>query len=196
MTVIATEIGARCPRCWKALPQSIHSGPVTCPACNRGFEATVFAAPVAAPARVDEVVAIGPEGGSACANHARNAAVTSCQRCGLFICALCEMRLGSTALCPACFDRGRVDGTLDAGARRYRDYAGMARSAGIFGLLLFSFLGIPFGALTIYYAARGLTQRRTEGRSAVGVTVWMVIGVLEVIGGVMFIGFLIWSWGR
>ena|SRR5687768_3260348 len=121
--------GPGCPHCRVPLPaEEQRTGAIFCAHCWRPFEATAFAAPQRPVAPVAEVVAAGPEGGNACANHAGNAAVTSCQRCGLFICSLCEMNVGTGPYCPSCFDRMRTQGSLQTGVRRYRDYAGMAVS--------------------------------------------------------------------
>src|ERR1700736_5909655 len=87
--------GPQCPRCGNLLADvSRHTGTIVCPTCSRNFEATAFNPPQRK-MRVVEVAQSGPEGANACANHARNTAVTTCQRCGLFICSLCEMNLGS-----------------------------------------------------------------------------------------------------
>src|SRR5215212_7078801 len=139
--------GPECPRCKARLTADwIRSGTVTCPDCNRPFEATAFHPPQAR-LRVVEVT-MTPEGANACANHARNAATASCQRCGLFICALCDMNVGAGSYCPSCFERLRTEGTLETAARRYRDYATIARTAALAGLVMWiMFLGLPIGAI-------------------------------------------------
>ena len=135
----------------------------------------------------------GPEGANACANHARNAATASCQRCGLFICALCEMNVGTGSYCPTCFERVRSEGTLQA-ARRYRDYAAMARTAVIAGVFFsLMFVGLPFGVAGIYYSIRARRQRRDEGRPLLGVNVMLILAVLEVVGSLVMIGFMIFA---
>jgi uncharacterized paraquat-inducible protein A len=176
----------------------IRSGALLCPYCNHQFEATAFTPPQRRQvAAVPEVMTMGPDGANACANHARNAATASCQRCGLFICALCDMNVGAGSYCPSCFERVRTEGTLQAAARRYRDHAMMARSAVIAGLLFsFMFLGLPFGAVGVYYSIKARQQRRDEGRSLTGVTVLMILAVLEILGGLAAIGFLIFLIAR
>src|SRR6185295_12152339 len=135
MTAATAELGPHCPRCNEALTADwVRSGPIVCPFCNGKFEATVFDPP-RRKQEVVEVIAAGPEGANACANHARNAAVTSCQRCGLLICGLCDMNVGEGSFCPSCFERMRSDGSLRSAAKRYRDYGMMARSAAIIGVL-------------------------------------------------------------
>src|SRR3954470_4194752 len=139
--------GPSCPRCNARLTADwIQTGIVRCPDCNRDFEAMAFRPPTHRLV-VEHVAASGPIGANACANHAKNAAVTACQRCGLLICALCDMDVGTGSYCPACFDRLRSEESLQPAATRYRDYASMARVAMIAGLFFSSmFLGIPFAS--------------------------------------------------
>lgn len=196
MTIVLSYTGPQCPRCAVALTTDwIRTGAITCPFCGRGFEATAFTPPQRTHhVATTDVVTVGPEGANACANHARNAATASCQRCGLFICALCDMNVGTGSYCPSCFERVRSEGTLQAAARRYRDYAMMARTSAIVGLLFsFMFLGLPFGAVAFYYAIKARKQRREEGRSLGGVTFVMIFAVLEMLAGIAAIGFLIYS---
>ncbi len=196
MAIVLSYTGPQCPRCGVALTADwIRSGAITCPYCSRGFEATAFTPPQRRQtAPIAQVATVGPEGANACANHARNAATASCQRCGLFICALCDMNVGAGSYCPSCFERVRAEGTLQAAARRYRDYALMARTYAIAGVLLsFMLLGIPLGVMAVYAAIKARKQRREEGRSLAGVTLVMILGFLEILGGIAVIAFLIYS---
>jgi uncharacterized Zn finger protein (UPF0148 family) len=171
-------MGPQCPHCSAPLEAAVlrHPGTVHCPSCMRAFEATSFQ-PREARHQAVQVVTETPDGtAAACANHAGNAAVTSCQRCGLFICALCEMNTGSGTYCPSCFERVRVE-TLQGGAR-YRDYASMAISGAVVGFLCMGAF-IPVGPFVIYWAMKGIRQRRTEGARATGVVVALILGILE-----------------
>src|SRR5262249_20907753 len=145
------------------MPDWIRTGVVICPYCRNGFEATAFH-PVAPRLRVAEVATTGPAGANACANHARNAAVTSCARCGLFICSLCEMDLGEASYCPSCFDRMRTEGALPAVAGKTRDYDSMARVAAVLGMFFTIFMiGPLFGVLTLHYQAKSRKAKRARG---------------------------------
>jgi len=194
MSAAGQDPGPQCPRCNTALTADwVHTGPIVCPFCHGAFEATVFDPPRRTQ-QIVEVIAAGPEGATACANHARNAAVTSCQRCGLLICALCDMNIGEGSFCPSCFERMRTEGSLKSTAKRYRDYGMLARSAGILGVLAsFAFLGIPFGGVTIYFATKGMKQRRSEGAPVVGMMVLLILGILEVLGGIAIIALTVYS---
>lgn len=173
----AIYAGPQCPSCNAPLEQgTIYSGAMDCPYCSTEFEATAFQPRERRHAAV-QVVTATPDGvAAACANHARNAAVTSCTRCGLFICALCDMNVGEGSYCPSCFDRSHDQNALAATQTRYRDYATMALSAAVIGLLCSIF---PFGAFAIYWGIKGIRQRREEGTGIAGPVVAIVLGGLQ-----------------
>lgn len=170
----ANYTGPQCPYCSTPLDAAaIHPGTIHCPSCMRTFEATAFQ-PREVRHQAVQVVTETPDGtAAACANHAGNAAVTNCQRCGLFICALCEMNTGNGTFCPSCYQRARTE-TQQGGGTRYRDYASMAVSGLVFSLLCW---WIPVGPLVIYWGYKGIAQRKAEGTRAVGPVVCMVLGV-------------------
>ena len=186
-------VGPECPYCETALELSeVKSGMVQCRYCSGLYEATAFT-PAERRERATEVLVATPDGvANACANHERNAAVTACQRCGLFICELCDMNLGEGSLCPSCFDRGRAERTLAAADMRYRDHASIARIAVLCGFLFtMMFLGLPFGAVGVYYSIKGIRQRRAEGASVIGMVVTMILAILEILGSIVMIGAII-----
>ena len=197
MTTAYAYVGPQCPHCSVPLSNSMRrTGLLVCEFCRRSFEATVFT-PLArrGTEAVETIVAAGPAGANACANHARNAAVTSCQRCGLFICSLCDMNVGAGSFCPTCFDRVRAEGTLKPVATRYRDFASLARITAIFGLV-FYFVWPIIGAGAIFLAVKGMRQRREQGRSRAGMVIIMILGVIEIIAGITLYGFFIWAIAR
>jgi hypothetical protein len=194
MAVALAYAGPQCPRCGVLLARNmLRTGSLQCAICRRPFEATAFDAPERASGpMVESVVAAGPAGANACANHAGNAAVTSCQRCGLFICSLCEMNVGFGSFCPSCFDRVREEGTLQPVGRRYRDWASIARLTAIIGLLVY-FAWPLVGTAAIFFATKGMRQRREQGRTTAGMLAVMIIGILEIAGGLALYGFFLWS---
>lgn len=173
----AIYAGPLCPSCNAPLDAAtLHAGVMNCPYCRKQFEATPFQ-PRERHHQAVQVVTETPEGiAAACANHARNAAVTSCTRCGLFICALCDMNVGEGSHCPSCFDRMRDQSTLDGGATRYRDYATMSVSAAVAGLLCSI---LPVGPFAVYWGLKGVRQRRAEGSGIAGPVTAMILGSLE-----------------
>lgn len=192
MPDVAVYRGPHCPRCRAAVPDAwLTDGTVICPECGGDFEATRFT-PADRKVEATRIIDEAPEGANLCANHARNAAVTSCQRCGLFICSLCDMNVGSGSYCPSCFSKLHIEGTLGDAARRYRDYTLLARSAVILGVLIW-FLSIPFGAVAMYWALKGRRQRREMGRKTFAPVVILILGALQVIGGLALIALIVYS---
>jgi ribosomal protein L37AE/L43A len=188
--------GPSCPRCGARLTADwIHTGIVRCPDCDRDFEAMAFKPP-ARSLRVERVAETGPIEANACANHARNAAGTNCGRCGLFICALCNMDVGTGPYCPSCFDRLRSEDALQPATTRYRDYASMARICMFAGLFFFVFIGLPFAPVSLYYARKGFKQLRAEGRSIVGLVIVVIIASLELLAGLAMVIITIYAFAK
>lgn len=183
----AIYAGPQCPSCDSPLePEQLRAGLMTCPFCRTVFEATPFQARDRLHGVVQTVTETPDGVAAACANHARNAAVTNCTRCGLFICALCEMNVGEGSYCPSCFDRVRGDNSV--ATTRYRDYASMAIAAAVVGLLC-AFL--PVGPFAMAWGFKGVRQRRTEGSRPVGPVIAIILGVLETLAFLAMVTFLI-----
>lgn len=185
--------GPYCPRCdGKLTADWIRTGTVRCPDCSRDFEATAFTPP-AHKIRVAEVATVGPDGANACANHARNIATTSCTRCGLFICPLCDLNVGTGSICPSCFDRAKTEGSLPT-ATKTRDWYAQAKMAAIVGIVFGGvLLGPLFGTVALYYQAKGRKQIRMRGDDPwdVGSITVMIISILLIAVGAAFDVFVV-----
>lgn len=179
--------GPQCPFCSNPAGDWLQSGVVTCPQCARTFEATVFQPPETRLHVVPVLATTGPAGANACANHPGNSAVTSCKRCGLFICALCDMNVGTGSYCPACFDRVRADEELDPAKMRVRDFAGLAKVMFAAGIFMW-FASPVFATLSFYYARKGVKQREEMGERTWTLYVIMLLAALQIAGGVALIG--------
>lgn len=180
--------GPVCPRCNGALDlPSLRDGEDICPNCSGFFELRVFHPPT----RVVHVATVetGIETATPCANHPRNSAVGNCQRCGVFICSLCELEIGGARYCPACFDRLSQEGTLPAALLRFRDYASLAMTSAVVGLLGSFILGVPFGVLSLYYAVKAFRDPNTE-RSSRGT---LVLAILIALVDLPLGTFLLWA---
>jgi hypothetical protein len=117
-----------CPRCAGDVT-SLATEWQTCPYCEKRLQIRVW--PVvhrnnnAAAALSDQAT---------CFFHPDRAFQACCQRCGRFVCALCDLQLGAEHVCPTCFDRGCAGSDAEAGKGewRYRDvlYDSIAVTAG------------------------------------------------------------------
>lgn len=176
--------GPGCPHCHRPLEmERAISGSQRCPVCARGFEAVWFRAPQREQGVV-EVASAGPVEAASCAAHRRNAAVASCERCGIFMCALCRTESDGLVICAPCFERMAEEGGLPSAQTRYRDYTGMSWLFGLLGLLLW-LPGLVTGPAAIYYAVQGLRQMNQwgdvggRGRAVAG----LALGVVSTIQG-------------
>jgi hypothetical protein len=166
--------GLHCPRCRAPLPEDrLTDGANVCLQCLGDFEARVFHPPQRS-TRVLQLAQSGPEGGVSCANHARNAAVAACDRCGLLICSLCQLDVEGDKLCPSCFERLSQDAGADVTRTRFRDYGSLGAIWAFVGLFFsWAMLGIPLGIIAIYYCVRAFRHR--ESRSSAGFVIFVLL---------------------
>lgn len=154
--------GPSCPHCRRALDvERLVSGVQHCPHCARRFEAVHFRPPAREHA-VRELGASGPAEAASCAAHRRNAAVASCERCGIFMCGLCRTEADGRTLCAPCFERLAQEGALNSAQTTYRDYLGQSWLASVLSFLV-CFSGVLLGPLGIYYAVMALRQMNEWG---------------------------------
>jgi hypothetical protein len=126
-----------CPSCQGTItPLATEDGSQVCIFCGKKLQIRYWAVATqsanAAPVLTDQ---------STCFFHPDKAFQACCQRCGRFLCALCDLQLGAQHVCPTCFDRGRVDSGPETAASaewRHRDvlYDSIAVSLG-WGWILF-----------------------------------------------------------
>ena len=97
-----------CLRCNQALPEEDWNAPEMrrCPACDALFRTLAFPA-LLREARPVQPAPLGMEGDATCFYHSRKKAVTPCDNCGRFLCALCEIEFRGERWCPACLGTGR-----------------------------------------------------------------------------------------
>lgn len=108
-----------CPSCGgDVAPFDTETGWQSCPSCANRLQACLW--PVV---RQNTAAAAALLDQATCFFHPDKAFQTCCQRCGRFVCALCDLQLGAEHVCPACFERGRATSGAEAGKAewRYRD---------------------------------------------------------------------------
>ena len=114
--MIMTSAAAACPQCRSALPGALCNlaEPVPCPACNAFILVEVFPATFQTPAVGQPAETIVEEGTASCFYHEQKKAVTHCDACGRFLCALCEVDFNGQHISPGCLQTGKTKGKLAA----------------------------------------------------------------------------------
>lgn len=74
---------------------------------------------------------------SACFFHPRKKAVTVCQGCGRFVCALCDIDIDGRSLCPACIEAGRSEGRMERLENHRNLYDAIALYVALLPILFF-----------------------------------------------------------
>jgi hypothetical protein len=156
--------GPSCPHCLEPLDaMRVMTGAQQCGSCGRGFEAVRFAAP----RPVEAGRSLGEPGSAdetACASHPGNAAASNCERCGVFMCGLCEIEADEMKLCPACFDRLSAEGALPSARTSFRDYGRQASMLALLGVPMM-FFGVIIGPAAAFYGVRSLRQLKAMGET-------------------------------
>lgn len=127
---------ATCPSCrGEVTPADTQNGWQRCPYCEENLQVRVWQV-----ARPNTTAPVALSDQATCFFHPDKAFQACCQRCGRFVCALCDLQLGAEHVCPACFERGRGTSGADAGKAewRHRDvlYDSIALTVG-WGWILF-----------------------------------------------------------
>ena len=103
-----------CPKCSHVLSEDVlNSASLTkCNTCDVRLRAEVFPAIDRQPETgiINEAVTTGSEAG--CFYHPAKKALTLCDMCGRFLCALCDLEINDQHLCAACLAIGRKKNTL------------------------------------------------------------------------------------
>lgn len=100
-----------CPRCSTALPmESAADGTLNqCPQCRVPLRIARLPAAAESPSPASIGTPAFP-GQAVCFFHAGRRAVVPCDRCGRFLCALCDLPIAGAHLCPSCLESGMRDG--------------------------------------------------------------------------------------
>lgn len=105
-----------CPDCGgDVTPMETPGGWQSCPYCNKRLRIQVW--PVARQ-KMNAASAMPEQ--ATCFFHPEKAFEACCQRCGRFVCTLCDLQLGAEHVCPTCFERGRTDTGLTGGKAEWR----------------------------------------------------------------------------
>jgi len=125
-----------CPHCaGDVVPVDTETGWQFCPSCANRVQACSWAI-----VRQNANAAAALSNQATCFFHPDKAFQACCQRCGRFVCALCDLQLGAEHVCPACFERGRGAQSGAEASAEWRDrdvlYDSIASTVG-WGWILF-----------------------------------------------------------
>ena len=105
-----------CPGCkGDVAPVDTQAGWQTCPYCEKRLRIRVWGS---VQQNTNTVAAISDQ--ATCFFHPDKAFQACCQRCGRFVCALCDLQLGAEHVCPTCFERGRANSGAETGKAEWR----------------------------------------------------------------------------
>ena len=105
-----------CPNCGlEVAPAGTEKGWQSCTGCDNRLQIRTW--PVARQ-RANPTAALPDQ--ATCFFHPDKGFQACCQRCGRFVCALCDLQLGAEHVCPTCFERGRADTGLNSGKAEWR----------------------------------------------------------------------------
>jgi hypothetical protein len=105
-----------CPSCnGDVAPVEAKTGWQTCPYCEKQLQIRVWGS---VQQNANAAAALSDQ--ATCFFHPDKAFQACCQRCGRFVCALCDLQLGAEHVCPACFERGRANSVAGAGTAEWR----------------------------------------------------------------------------
>lgn len=147
-----------CPRCDRPLTWgTVWAGGVVegaCVSCETPLHGRVFPQ-VAAPevAGAESVAPPGAGAAAVCYNHDAKPAVSACDQCGRFLCALCELSVEGRTYCPSCFGRMDSQGRIQTLKHHETRHDSVALAMSVLPLLLWPFTIIT-APLTIVYICK------------------------------------------
>lgn len=146
--------GPECPHCGVLLPAAVPvSGDGECAACHKKFRTITFRVRPAS-----QLIIQGTTSGqvNVCGNHPANPAESECERCGMFVCALCRTDAENRIFCPACFERLVDEGAFQAFRKRVRSHFEMSKRYALFSAL--APLGLALVPFSVIHAVKAWKQ--------------------------------------
>ena len=183
----------RCPKCSATLTPAAGKDEtsVVCPGCDRLLDLVLFPALWQARGSGAAAEAILTADECPCFYHPGKRAVRACERCGRFLCALCEVDLAGEFLCPSCIQGGKRKGRLERLENERFRYDRVALALAVYPMIFF-YVTLITAPAAIFIALR--FWRRPGGLVRSGkwfFVVALVLATLQLAGWVLFFGFLI-----
>jgi AhpD family alkylhydroperoxidase len=155
--VSAVAQAVSCPVCTRALPPDTWNldYETYCPTCRTPVSALVFPAFLReSGGSAAELAVEGSE--AACFYHARKKAVVPCDRCGRFLCTLCQVELSGENWCPSCIALHRKQGKLAGldNRRMLYDNIALLLAVGPVAVVVFSLFTLFTAPATLFVVFR------------------------------------------
>lgn len=125
-----------------------------CPTCATGLSVTLFPALFRSQATIDTQSLAAAEGEASCYEHAGKRAVALCNRCGRFLCALCEVEVDAKIWCPTCLTSGDPRNQIQALEKQRTLFDSIALALATLPILLFFYPSIFTAPVVVYLAIR------------------------------------------
>lgn len=94
------------------------------------------------------------EGDATCFEHTNKRAVALCNRCGRFLCALCEVELDGKVWCPSCLISGDSGNQIQAIEKQRTLFDSIALALAIWPVALFLYPSIFTSPVVVYLSIR------------------------------------------
>ena len=180
-----------CSKCKVALPTEVYNVPqfTPCPSCQQLIRAEVY------PALFRQVVIpteekVSMEGEAGCFYHPQKKAVTPCDGCGRFLCALCDVELSGQHLCTACLESGKKKGKLKSLDSKRVLYDRIALGTAILPMLL-CWTSLIAAPIALYIAIRYWKEPcGVLGGSKTRFTIAIILASFQILGWAVFFIFL------
>jgi hypothetical protein len=134
---------------------------------------------------------------ASCYYHLEKKAATTCEYCGRFLCALCDIDWNGTHLCARCIETGKVKGRIQGLQNRRVLYDNIALGLAVVPLLLlftiyFTFITAP---IALYISIRHWNSPRSIlPRTRIRFVIAIVLSILQIGGWFVLLFFLFRSW--
>lgn len=144
-----------CTRCQYELPLFVFRNDEfrPCPSCGAPIYGVIFPALTAdnSKSRAGETLLVDSD--ASCFYHPQKKAEISCDYCGRFLCALCDVEMEGKHLCPPCIESGKQKGRIKTLENRRTLYDSIALSLAVLPMLIFYFTVVT-APIAIYMAIR------------------------------------------
>ena len=132
-----------------------YPGGSTCPACDVPTWAFVFPALYTADPTPSAGEQLLVDDEASCFYHEGKKAIIACERCGRFLCTLCDVKLGEEHVCPRCIEAGVEKNKMRHLTRRHIQYDNVALALALMSLVCgFWFMSWLTAPIAIFVAIR------------------------------------------